>query len=721
MKRINDYFKTNKSEENILVTCPTKKNKTLENDEQKQIDDNQHSINVSEELDIGNLFGLKIDDHTKATLLKRSNVPDEHFIYPFSIHNKNSKQLKRYLRKNHFEQFTWLEYSRSKNGLFCKYCILFLTSEYGGRRGTEKLKRLITEPLNQFAKLLGKDGLLETHQNNDYHKNCVQFSFDFQKTFSNPNKVVINIIDTERMKQIKENRERLVPIIESIIFLGRQNIALRGHKDYGILSSEPHSSETVINEGNFREILKFRILSGDKTLESHLKNNNAKATFISPTIQNELIECIRKEIVCKIIKDIEQAKYYSIIFDETTDVSTISQMSLSIRYIYSGKVFERFVTFIDCHSSMDNENEDSDGVDSNNQIEPKLTGEFLGDIVIQMMSKLGLKFDNCVGIATDGCAVMVSTIVGAVQRIQQSTKNAIHCPCNNHALNLSISKSSTVQSIRNCIGIMEQVISFFNASAKRNFIFKKMLKKQFVSICQTRWVERHDSVLHFKMSLPEIINVLTSISKWDDIVSSSKAKTLLFSISNCEFIISLYSLSSVLAVTYHASKTLQGKYQDILTSSEIIENIISILKNNRSDCDTNFQNIFNECKDLMEELDVDIKIPRIAGKQNNRSNPPNVNSCEEFYKITIFIPLLDGIISDMCRRFGNHENQTLKAITKLVPKHLVKLTKNERKEILNEIKNKYSFFKDTTDVLFESEIELWYTKWIHYKGMDTFS
>lgn len=45
MKRISDYFTTNKSEENILVTiCPTKKIKTLENDEQKQIDDNQHSI-----------------------------------------------------------------------------------------------------------------------------------------------------------------------------------------------------------------------------------------------------------------------------------------------------------------------------------------------------------------------------------------------------------------------------------------------------------------------------------------------------------------------------------------------------------------------------------------------------------------------------------------------------------------------------------------------------
>lgn len=62
-------------------------------------------------------------------------------------------------------------------------CTLFLTSEKGSRRGTEKLKRLITEPLTQFSKLLENDGLLETHQNNDYHKNCVQFSFDFQNFF----------------------------------------------------------------------------------------------------------------------------------------------------------------------------------------------------------------------------------------------------------------------------------------------------------------------------------------------------------------------------------------------------------------------------------------------------------------------------------------------------------------------------------------------------------
>lgn len=117
-----------------------------------------------------------------------------------------------------------------------------------------------------------------------------------------------------------------------------------------------------------------------------------------------------------------------------------------------------------------------------------MTGELLGDIVIKMMTELDLDLNNCVGIATDGCAVMVSTIVGAVQHIQKSTKNAIHCPCNNHVLNLSISKSSTVQSVCNCIGIMQQVISFFNLSSKRNFVLKKILKRQFVSLCEARWV-----------------------------------------------------------------------------------------------------------------------------------------------------------------------------------------------------------------------------------------
>lgn len=188
--------------------------------------------------------------------------------------------------------------------------------------------------------------------------------------------------------------------------------------------------------------------------------------------------------------------------------------------------------------------------------------------------------DNCIGISTDGYSVMVLTLKVAVQYIQKFTKHAVYCPCNNHALNLSISKSSIIQSIRNSVGIMQQVISFFKISAKRNFVLKKYLKCFLVKLCETRWMERHDSVLQFKSSLTEIINALTEVSNWEDTISASKVKTLIFSLCNCEFIISIFSLSSGLSVTYRASKILQGKNQDILSASNVVEDIVKILEKN---------------------------------------------------------------------------------------------------------------------------------------------
>lgn len=42
-------------------------------------------------------------------------------------------------------------------------------------------------------------------------------------------------------------------------------------------------------------------------------------------------------------------KYFSIIFDETTDISHVSQMSFVLRYVHKGIVKENFIAFINCH------------------------------------------------------------------------------------------------------------------------------------------------------------------------------------------------------------------------------------------------------------------------------------------------------------------------------------------------------------------------------------
>jgi len=79
-------------------------------------------------------------------------------------------------------------------------------------------------------------------------------------------------LDSQRQRQILENRARMRTIIESIIFLGRQNVPLRGHRDDGCLFDQDSGdvSRVHVNEGNFLELLRFRVNAGDETLADHL-------------------------------------------------------------------------------------------------------------------------------------------------------------------------------------------------------------------------------------------------------------------------------------------------------------------------------------------------------------------------------------------------------------------------------------------------------------------
>lgn len=63
----------------------------------------------------------------KSVVLQQSNIPCSDFQYPFLIHTKKRKLEKRFLRKNHFEKFPWVKFSKIKSGLFCKICVLFST------------------------------------------------------------------------------------------------------------------------------------------------------------------------------------------------------------------------------------------------------------------------------------------------------------------------------------------------------------------------------------------------------------------------------------------------------------------------------------------------------------------------------------------------------------------------------------------------------------------
>ncbi|KAL4126017.1 hypothetical protein QTP88_010249 [Uroleucon formosanum] len=92
----------------------------------------------------------------------------------------------------------------------------------------------------------------------------------------------------------------------------------------------------------------------------------------------------------------------------------------------------------------------------------------------------------------------------------------------------------------------------------------------------------------------------------------------------------LFALADVLSVTLPASRLLQSYDRDIAEASDIIDDIILTLSGKRSNCESEFSKLFEQSKNVMNKLDIDLKLPRIAKRQTQRSNNP-AQSLEEYY------------------------------------------------------------------------------------------
>lgn len=492
---------------------------------------------------------------------------------------------------------------------------------------------------------------------------------------------------------------------------------MRGHRDVGLLDDEVRPS----NEGNFRELLKFKVASGDNILKMHLATASSRATYIGKNTQNSIIKCCEEEITSIILERVREAGFYAILFDETTDISHIEQLSFSIRYIHDGKIREDFLKFIDAYDDLSTTGPDEDPLS-----ERKLSGKALGTIVLSIMKELSLDLNLCVGIGTDNCSVMSSELVGAVKKVSEQATNACRVPCYNHALNNSLSKSNSVVNVRNAVGTMKSVISFFNMSAKRNFVIKNILNKQLSGLCETRWAERHDGVLQFRTYFTEIVEALTHISTWKDTNTSSKASSLLHALCSPEFVVSTFSLVDILQVTLPISRLLQKPALDLNRASSAIQNTLTTLENKRRDCDAVFSEVFVEAR----EVGVELKVPRITGRQSNRENytsrthlntkiipeTPSARAPEEYFRRCIYIPLLDNICEDMKERFGNSTLQCF-GLRNLMPNILLSEDGGDfktKQEQLEGVLEQFSPALTQNNILklkLRGELQLWINKW----------
>lgn len=134
---------------------------------------------------------------------------------------------------------------------------------------------------------------------------------------------------------------------------------------------------------------------------------------------------MRNLIKKNVLERVKQSKFYSVIFDKTTDVSKISELVTIIRYVHKNEVYEDFIEFLDCHQDNYKNTE--------REVEPKITDEIIGNLVLSILKKLNLPFENRIGVTTDRCSVVLSEKCGTVKTLKEKMKNPNKCTCFSHA------------------------------------------------------------------------------------------------------------------------------------------------------------------------------------------------------------------------------------------------------------------------------------------------
>ncbi|KAL4130868.1 hypothetical protein QTP88_008247 [Uroleucon formosanum] len=143
-----------------------------------------------------------------------------------------------------------------------------------------------------------------------------------------------------------------------------------------------------------------------------------------------------------------------------------------------------------------------------------VTGENLTDTILRLLKENNLDISLLRGQGYDGAANMRGAFKGVQSRILKLQPLALYTHCANHKLNLVLNKASSIPLIRNTVVIITNINNFLREPAIRTNHFSlkiiELLPTQKVvkakKLCDTRWVERHDGILHFSEILPTIKN-----------------------------------------------------------------------------------------------------------------------------------------------------------------------------------------------------------------------
>lgn len=307
-----------------------------------------------------------------------------------------------------------MEYSISDDSAFCLCCYLFKSDE-GEKSGGDTFVTVGFRNWKKPERMIEHVGVVDSSHNKAWEK---------YKNMRKAKHQLEPILEKQTVAEELNYRIRLTATLDAIRFLLSQGLPFRGHDE----------SNESSNKGNFLELLET-FGSRDDTVKQAMdtapKNNQMRA----PIIQSQIMAIASAETTKLILKDLNH-DLFSVLIDESRDISIKEQMVVVIRYVNKkGCIIEHFLGVVHV---------------------PDTTTPTLKNALDSLFCKHNLSIANLRGQGYDGASNMSGDINGLQSLILNENKSAFYVHCFAHQLQLTIVGAARRD---------KKIVTFFNTVA----------------------------------------------------------------------------------------------------------------------------------------------------------------------------------------------------------------------------------------------------------------
>ncbi|RWR84890.1 Dimer_Tnp_hAT domain-containing protein/DUF4371 domain-containing protein [Cinnamomum micranthum f. kanehirae] len=453
-----------------------------------------------------------------------------------------------------------------------------------------------------------------------------------------------------------EYRIRLKATLASVRFLLRQGLPFRGHDE----------SEDSNNMGNFLELLQVLANQNETIKRVVLENAPENLKLTSPKVQKDIVNAAAAETAQAIIYELGDAPF-SLLVDESRDISIKEQMAIVIRYVDKrGYVIERFLAI---QHVMDTK------------------AQSLKVAIEAVFSKHGLSMSSLRGQGYDGAANMKGEFNGLQRLIQNENSTAFYVHCFAHQLQLAlVAVAKDNKLIAAFFDSISMVLNVVGGSCKRHDMLQNIQAAKVVDALNsgelesgrglnqktslkrpgdTRWGSHFDTLINLIHMFSSMVDVLEIIS--DDNMSEHKgsATNLLCVLGDFDFAFKMHLMRDILGITNELSKLLQRKDQNIITAMELVRVSKQQLQMMRDD---GWEPLLFEVHSFCDKYEI--LIPNMSDMfvERKRSRRKAELTNLHHFRVDIFYATIDLQLKELNRRFNVVNTELLLCVACLDPR-----------------------------------------------------